>query len=314
ASRATLAAIQDVVDYLGRQPGLRVLVIASGGFLGQTLEAQQDQIIQEALRQRVTINGLDASGLYAGGPGLPLDQQEDVGIAPPAMFAFDESSKMPEHEAMDAAVANLAQSTGGLFFQNNNDLALGFERLGLVASVTYRLSFAPQGLIRNGKLHHLKIEVVPDHGYTIEARRGYFAPPPETPSEDLDQAIDTAMRGRREAQQFPATVAAVQDGKDVAIAIHVDLAKLKFHREKSRERNQLVITVGLYQAGGRFVSGKQAEMSFALKPTSWRMLRQRGLSVHLKLPAEVGLYTLRTVVAVSNGGRLDAMSQRVAVN
>ncbi|MGH9412648.1 MAG: VWA domain-containing protein, partial [Terriglobales bacterium] len=41
ASRATLAAIQDVVDYLGRQPGLRVLVIASGGFLGQTLEAQQ---------------------------------------------------------------------------------------------------------------------------------------------------------------------------------------------------------------------------------------------------------------------------------
>lgn len=313
ASRATLAAIQDVVDYLGRQPGSRVLVIASGGFLGQTLEAVQDQIIEEALRQRVTIDGLDASGLYARGPGLALDQQAEVGVAPLAMFEFDESSKMPEHEAMDAAMANLAQSTGGLLFQNNNDLALGFARLGLAARVTYRLSFAPAELVPDGKLHRLQVKVVPDHGYTIEARRGYFDPPPETPAVKLREAINAAARGHTEVRQFAASLKASQNGGGVAVAIQVDLAELDFQREKGREHNRLIFTAALYAADGSFVTGKQAVMAFALKPKSWQMLRHRGLSVHLSLPAGTGRYTLRVIVAAENGGRLDAMSQPVMI-
>lgn len=313
ASQATLAAIQDVVGYLGRQPGSRVLVIASGGFLGQTLEAVQDQIIQEALRQRVTIDGLDAGGLYAGGPGLALDQQEDVGVAPLAMFEFDEESRMPEHEAMDAAMANLAQSTGGILFQNNNDLALGFERLGLVASVTYRLSFAPAGIVADGKLHRIRVKVVPDHGYTIEARRGYFDPPPETPAVKLREAIDAAARGHTAVWQFAASLNASQSGNGVAIGIHVDLARLEFRHEKGRERNRLIFTAALYDSGGRFAAGKQAEMDFALKPQSWQMLRRRGLAVHLNLPAGAGRYTLRVVIAVANKGKLDAMSQPVVI-
>lgn len=313
ASQATLAAIQDVDDYLARQPGPRVLVIASGGFLGQTLEAQQDQIIQEALRQRVTIDGLDASGLYASGPGLALDQQADVGVAPLAMFEFDEESKMPEHEAMDAAMANLAQSTGGLLFQNNNDLALGFERLGLVASVTYRLSFAPAGLVPDGKLHRLRVKVEPDHGYTIEARRGYFDPPPETPAVKLREAINAAARGHAEVRQFGASLKASQNGSGVAVAIQVDLAELDFQREKGRERNRLIFTAELYASDGKFVTGKQAEMDFALRSKSWQMLRRKGLVVHLSLPTGTGRYTLCVVVAAENGGRLDAMSQPVVI-
>lgn len=314
ASQATLAAIRNTVDYLGSQPGSRVLIIASGGFLGQTLEAQQDQIIQQALRDRITIDGLDAGGLYARGPGLPLDQQSDVGVAPLAMFVFNESSKMPEHEAMDAAMANLAQSTGGLLFQNNNNLALGFERFGLVASVTYRLSFAPENLVANGKLHRLSVKVIPDRGYTIEARRGYFAPPPEGAAAKLAAAIDTAMRDRVNTKPFQASVRTAPAARGIAIAIHVDLAQLDFRHATGRERNRLTFTAALYAGNGKFITGKQATMDFALKSASWHMLRQRGLTVHLTLPASGGRYILRLVVASGNDGKLDAMSQAVTVD
>lgn len=49
-SESTIETIKGVIDYLGKEPGERVLVLASSGFLSGMLEAQVDGVVDDALR------------------------------------------------------------------------------------------------------------------------------------------------------------------------------------------------------------------------------------------------------------------------
>lgn len=83
-SKETLAAIDRTVSYLGKMPGSRVLIVASSGFLGATLEEQQ-AIVDRALRNGVVINALDSKGLYSEAPpanrpaGRPVGEKRELG-------------------------------------------------------------------------------------------------------------------------------------------------------------------------------------------------------------------------------------------
>src|SRR6185437_3815943 len=130
-SSDTLAAVGDVVGYTARQPGQRIVVLASSGFFSETLDNEKDRIIREALRDGVVINALDAKGLYTDELEPPLSEQSDMGVLPLAALIFDEGARFPMREAQADAMASFAEATGGLYFKDNNDLTLGFQRLGL---------------------------------------------------------------------------------------------------------------------------------------------------------------------------------------
>lgn len=156
----TLTYVRNVVGAIGKMPGERILVLATGGFISDTLENEQEAIVRDALRQQVTIDALDARGLFTDGPGRPADEvATTVGPLPLLTFFFEESSKLSQHQAEDEAAVQLAQGTGGLFFHDNNDLTLGFRRLGLAPELSYRLAFIPQDLVRDGKCHKLAVDL-----------------------------------------------------------------------------------------------------------------------------------------------------------
>jgi len=302
ASEDTLASMAGVVAALGREPGARVLLLASSGFIGGTLEDRQDAVIRLALHDKVTISALDARGLEAPGAGLPIDEAMELGTVPQAMYTFAETAKMSEPMEMEAAMANLALSTGGLLFHNNNDLALGFARLGLAPSVAYDLAFTPADLPHDGKLHKLKVEVTPDHHYTIQARRAYYAPPPETPASHLGAAIDAAMRSGSAEAGLPVRVSIEGAG----VHFHLDLHGVPFQNEKGREREKLVFTVGLFDAQGNFLTGRMAEMDLELRDKTWRAMLASGLNASLTLETVPQAAEMRCVVAEANTGRLFA--------
>lgn len=97
AAQSTQAAIADVVAYTAKQPGERIVLFASGGFLSGGLEDKQDAIIADALKHEVVINALDAKGLYGDGPGRSLAEAPDAGTLPLPSFFFEETSKMSLH-------------------------------------------------------------------------------------------------------------------------------------------------------------------------------------------------------------------------
>ena len=67
-SADTLVSIDRLVSYLGNNPGPRIRVMASSGFFGQTLEQQENAVIDHALQAGVIVNALDSKGLYSEAP------------------------------------------------------------------------------------------------------------------------------------------------------------------------------------------------------------------------------------------------------
>ncbi len=50
-------------------------------------------------------------------------------------------------------LAELADGTGGTFFQNSNDLDAGFKRIAAAPEYIYMLGFSPQNLKTDGSFH-----------------------------------------------------------------------------------------------------------------------------------------------------------------
>ena len=91
-----------------------------------------------------------------------MDVSESSGREPAADFA--------------TVMAELASSTGGVFFQHNNNLDEGFRRTGGVPEFLYVLGFSPQKL--DGKFHKLKVTLNAAGKIQVQARRGYYAVEP----------------------------------------------------------------------------------------------------------------------------------------
>lgn len=91
-----------------------------------------------------------------------------------------------------------AQATGGIAFYNNNGLAKITAHIISTDSSYYTLTYAPQGLHRDGKWHKVKI-ALDDPRYHLSYRRGYFDdglndPPPPGESRTLLRADGTPAR------------------------------------------------------------------------------------------------------------------------
>jgi len=312
AAYSTLTSLRNVITLLGQQPGSRMLLLSSGGFLSGTLETLEDHIVREALQDQVVINSLEARGLYTQGPGRPPDYVPDVMKLPIPAYAYEESSMLSENESRDEAMADLAESTGGLFFHNNNDLSLGFDRLGLIPAVTYELTFAPGGIAHDGKYHKLKVEITPKSKDIIQARPGYFAPTPDA-APGVQALMDAAMRDPAADSGLPVTVSPRSAAGKVTVNLHLDSAHLPYQGQKGRHRLTLHFIAGLLDAHGLFLTGKEAEMDMALKNATWQRLVSQGLNTNLTLDAPPGSYTLRVVVA-ANPQALFAISLPLSIH
>src|ERR1019366_5230757 len=173
ASQATLDAVKASLEQLANLSGRRILLFASSGFLSVTLDEQQDSIVNEALHAGVVINSLDAKGLYAETPGIPINESVEVVELPVSSILFQVRSLGDRLDSLDSAMARFAESTGGLLFRNNNDLDLGFRQLGVLPSYIYLLEFTPA---EDGKYHKIKVELKKAGGDFVQVRPGYFAP------------------------------------------------------------------------------------------------------------------------------------------
>ncbi len=312
ASHDTLASIGDVVDYLARQPGRRMLLLASGGFLSSTLGNLRQNVIDQALRSGVVINSLDARGLYTEGPGRGISYVGDLPKLPLPTYFYEESSHLGAQMAQEEAMADLAESTGGLFFHNNNDLTVGFDRLGLIPSITYELTFAPGDIAHDGKFHKIKVDLTPKAKDIIQARPGYYAPLPDSGT-TLQDRLDAAMHTSAPENGLAATVSRQAERGAVRVNVHFDATRLPFARQHGRRHLDLIFIAGLFNPQGKFITGKRAEMDMALKDQTWEYLLAHGLNINLTLKAAAGTYTLRLVVG-NPGGQIFANSQPAVAN
>ncbi|HEX6823389.1 MAG TPA: VWA domain-containing protein [Candidatus Sulfotelmatobacter sp.] len=170
-SRVSFAALREVVSRIAALPGLSTLILVSPGFFTLTPTAKHElsQVIDTAAVSNVTINSLDARGLYttelnAGERGATSTQNNQL-------KSEYRRASMPLAENVMAALAN---GTGGTYVHNTNDLESGLKDLASPPEYLYLLEFHAKNLKRNGSYHVLRVTVARD-GVRIYARQGYFA-------------------------------------------------------------------------------------------------------------------------------------------
>lgn len=173
--RQTLSFIRDIVGKMGAMPGQRTLVLVSPGFLTVTPEAMRgkSEVQDLAARSSVTINAMDARGLYT--TTVEASEQSRGSASAEQHAAQYRGYSMTLNEDV---MAELADGTAGTFFHNSNDLEGGLERLTVVPEWVYLLEFSPTDVKLDGSYHPLKVTVKGER-LTVEARRGYFASRPQ---------------------------------------------------------------------------------------------------------------------------------------
>src|SRR5271166_509937 len=110
-TQLSLAALKDVVRRVAAMPGQRSILIVSPGFYNPAQLQDQTEVADRALHSYVTINALDARGVYT----VMLDASTDRAPTPtiaPQMMALLRAEAMADADVL----SDLAYSTGGTFF------------------------------------------------------------------------------------------------------------------------------------------------------------------------------------------------------
>jgi hypothetical protein len=284
-----------------------------------TLEADVDNLVTSALRAGVVINALDAKRLYTAMATMDPNHgwSDDLAEATHDLENFG-----PAMSSTMGAMVDFAVGTGGRYFHNRNDLAAGYYSLAAAPETEYLLGFTPEKEKFNGKFHKLKVEVKTAGKFDVQARPGYFAPTKEPSSKaappTAEEKIDVEVHGSEERSDFPLSVSeqpgtASNSSREVSVQTHVDIQKLPFDVQQDRHVDMLTFVVALFDAQGKMVTGKEAQMQLALKPESFERFSKSGIDGGMSLEAPAGEYRLRVVVEEALHGEMSATSQNVQI-
>jgi VWFA-related protein len=323
----SLGALGDIIRYVGKMPGHRVLVMASSGYfsMSKSVQKQQSKMIDDALHAGIRVNTLDAKGLSADWLGDPSGQSGAAvlmshGGARNDLFAYSQELASDERSIADDSLAAIAEGTGGTFFHNSNDLEGGVRQMAALPEVSYTLGFLPVELKPDGAYHPLKVKIVDNKGYSIEARPGYFAPNKAAlaPREKLAK-LNKQVMGSDELQGIQAGV----DTKSISLStgepalrveVHVDIHGLPFKKENGRHAERLIFITALFDTENKFLSGVEGMMEMNLTNGTLTMLSSSGASAIVTLQAPPGKYRLRQVVQEAVTGRIAAFNTQVEVH
>jgi VWFA-related protein len=327
-SRANLQELEKVVNYVSRMPGQRTVVLVSPGFLSRSEQSELEEIIDHALRTQVVISSLDPRGLATlMREGNVEHSYMPVGSLTGAVHRLDEER---ESDARDV-LQEVAQGTGGQFIHNNNDLQAGFGVLA--GSPAYYLAFAPTDMKLDGKFHDLKVELAEKHaGFSIHARRGYFAPRSEAeaaasvepggpidPDAQVKEQIREAVYSRTDVQQLPVTMdvkvfSTKTEDRDLVLSGRLDTKSLHLRKDGQRNLSNVTFVSAIFDQKDNLVQLQRGQAKLEAPDAQLQQVLSAGLKMDSTFELKPGIYRVREVVTDSEDHQITALSRNVNVS
>ena len=177
-----------IISTLRQLPGRKSLVLFSEGVaIPPAVQRLFLGVIDAANRANVSIYTMDAAGLravselaqirdqvnQAGSRGIDSSYTGSTGSEAPLTKAL-ESNEDVLRQGPETGLGDLAQSTGGLFFDSTNDLREGFDRIRDDLRNYYLLGYTSTNDTFDGRFRRIEVKVNRP-GVTVAARKGYFA-------------------------------------------------------------------------------------------------------------------------------------------
>ena len=181
ARMPTQRTIVFISDGFNRNPGRELYAIMDGfgpkdrsfQFNPRDTEDQLQSVLKLAVHYDVKFYTIDSRGLFAASSldGNSFDASSGGG----GPEKVDLNVMSVAHENTDA-LFQLAHETGGLFFENSNDLFKGIHRAFADGRESYLLAYVPTNNTLDGKYRKIKVGVK-GKKLLVNAKAGYWATP-----------------------------------------------------------------------------------------------------------------------------------------
>lgn len=322
AGRTALRSLNDAVRRMSVLPGQRILVLVSPGFLTPNLEYEYNDLINRALRGQVTMNSLDARGLYVVLPNGDASERgrADIDVQgqsnqPTGRSTLQAQSALAESDILIA----LASGTGGTIFQNNNDMNQGLRRVADAPEYWYVLGFTPQGLKNDGKFHTLKVTLANHQKYELQARRGYYAPrKTEDAAEEAKQEMEDEVLSSEELHQLPVVLHTeffkpAEDAAKLTVLARIDVKRLHYKQAQDRNQNDLTVITAVFDRNGNLLEANQKIVAMRWKSETLQAKLATGITLRTSFDVKPGRYMVRVVARDSEQQQMSAENGTVEI-
>jgi VWFA-related protein len=312
----TYRHLEDAMRRLSAMPGQRVMVLVSPGFIVTNQTRASTDLVDRANRANLVINTIDARGLYTP------DMSGDIADPPRDSLrtaGFKSSYRVAAQLAQSDILGQLADGTGGTFFHNRNDIDEGLRLAVAAPSLSYLLGFSPQNLKLDGRYHVLKVSLASKQKFTVQARRGYYAPRTiADPAEAAKQEIQEALFSQEEIRDLPVDLQTQffkpdQTQARLAVLTRVDLKGVRFRKTEGRNFDDLTIATAIFDENGNFVTGGEKVVEMRLLETTLDRLSRSGFTVKSSFDIKPGTYLVRLVVRDTEGAQMAARNGAVNI-
>ena len=308
--------MEQVIRRLSGMPGQRIMVFVSPGFMLTTQTREGGDLIDRANRANIVINSIDARGLYTPDVlGDIADPQRDTFRT----AGFKASYRVSSQFAQSEILAQLAEGTGGTNFRNRNDLDQGMRQAVAAPAISYLLAFSPQNLKIDGRYHTLKVTLTGKRPFSVQARRGYYAPRNVVdPAETAKQEIQEAVFSQEEIHDLPIDLQTQFFKPDamqarLAVLTHVDVKGIPFRKSEGRNLDNLTIATAIFDENGKFVTGGEKIVEMRLLDPTLARLSRSGFTVKSTFDVKPGTYLVRLVVRDAQGSQMAARNGAVVI-
>jgi len=312
----TYRVLEQVLRNLAGKPGERILLLASPGFLIAQDFVDPNGVVDRANRSNIVINTLDARGLYVPEPGGDISQRNsDTSVT----GGYKSTYRIAEQTEQQFVLMDFAYGTGGTFFHNSNDLEAGLKLAGGAPEVSYVLGFSPQNQKMDGKYHTLKVKLAEKQKYTVQARRGYFAPKKlDDPQEMEKQEIQEALFSQDEIHDLPLSLQTQffktgDAGARLSVVSHLQLVGVHFRKAEGRNLDDMTVATIVFDENGNYVTGGEKIVKMRLLDATFDKLSHTGLTVKSSFEVKPGKYMIRQVVRDSEGAQMAARNGTVVI-
>ncbi len=323
-SGAVRKRIEKQVDALGEMakalrgvPGRKQVIFLSEGFDAAFLQGRDARSDPEQKKENdAVLSGelwsVDSDARYGSVTGLStLDRMASYfRSSDVVLYAIDIKGVRVQNDVGQGATINsnaglfaLARPTGGLVFENSNDLKNNFARMLRAQEVVYVLGFqAPSA--KPGSFHELKVRVVGAGAAHVSYRAGYFESGAETAAEKLlsdaeiivNDIAQSDVRVGALAAAFPMDVARAQ----VPVVLEINGADL-LQSAKDGNASAEVYIYAFDRAG--IVRDRLFEKMRLDLAKAGDRLRTTGVKFIAALTLPPGEYAVKALVRIPDSGR-----------
>jgi VWFA-related protein len=312
---------------LGSVHGRKYVVFLSEGFDNKLMLGSQDDDEIQAMNE-ASANGeywkVNSDTRY-GNTKLGSDVEKMIeelrradcivqAVDPGGLRAFGAENGVKPGAAGQDSLFIMANGTGGELYRNYNDLSVAMHDMLTRTSVTYVLSYQPEGVKHDGAYRKLRVELKSaPRGTQVVYRPGYYAPKEFKDQSPLERMLDAAGRvvGGQEGGAIATSVlvAPFQGAGDkayVPVLIEVDGKSLLAGRSQGTALPVEIYTYAMDE-NGTVQDYFAKTLALDLKKVE-PVLQQSGLKFYGDLALAPGSYSLRVLV---RNGATGALSSRV---